>query len=66
LVYLFGDNAIEQQFDEFSDTVSTQYGVPDLCKLSYFVNLTPDASNFGVSILKNGSSYYIKVLTIDP
>lgn len=63
---MFGSTAIEQQFHEFSDSVSTQYGVPGLCALTYSVSPTADALDFGVSILISESIYYINVLTTDP
>ena len=63
LSYLFGATATQQQFFEFTDSVSTQYSVPGLCALSYLIALSADAISFGVSILFITPNYYLKVLT---
>lgn len=43
--------------------MSIQYGIPDLCALSYTIALNADATTFGVSILFNTPNYYIRILT---
>ena len=47
----------------FSDTVATEYGVPNLCALTYSLGLSADAATFGVSILFSTPNYYLKVET---
>jgi hypothetical protein len=65
VIYNYGGPATQQLFTQFSDTVSSQYGVPGLCSLTYTLALSADATAFGVSILFISPNYYIQVLTLD-
>lgn len=38
-------------FTNFADSVSTAYGIPTLCALTYSLTLAADATNYGVTIV---------------
>ena len=66
LLYTFGDAALQQAFTEFTDSVSTQYGVVGLCALNYALSPSGDATTYGVLIVNTPPNYFIQVLTTDP
>ena len=61
----FGGTALLTPFTNFDDTVSTEYGITDLCVLSYSLELAADATAYGTSIIA-GAPPNIQVLTNDP
>jgi hypothetical protein len=54
--------ALVTPYTDFTDSVSTQYGVTNLCALVYSLSLAADATTYGVSLV-TGLPNSISVLT---
>ena len=60
---MFGDPVLITNFLAFDDSVATDYGLPDLCSLTYSLSLAADATNYGVAL--NSATPSISLLTTD-
>jgi len=65
IIFPFGGTTVLTPYTDFSDSVSTQYGIPTLCALVYSLELAASATTYGVTIIP-GVPNQISVYTNDP
>jgi hypothetical protein len=58
----FGSTTLLTPYTDFSDTVSSQYGIANMCALVYSLSLAADATNYGVTLV-TGAPNQISVYT---